>query len=80
MFMQRLEISHFNHPKCLGTLERKDYRDEQGANLPGVEKDLFEWLASACLCLRGIYMEENFDIVNISHQATYYRIQREAYG
>jgi hypothetical protein len=51
-----------------------------GANLPGVEKDLFEWLASAYLCLRGIYMEENFDIVNISHQTTYYRIQREAYG
>jgi len=25
-------------------------------------------------------MEENFDIVNISHQTTYYRIQREAYG
>ncbi|KAL3597828.1 hypothetical protein D5086_009465 [Populus alba] len=49
--MQRLGTSHFNHPKCLGTLERKDYRDEQGANLPGVEKDLFEWLASAYLCL-----------------------------
>ena len=74
--MQRLGISHFNHPKYLGTLERKDYRDEQGANLPGVEKDLFEWLASAYLCLRGIYMEEKFDIVNISHQTTYYRIQR----